>query len=251
MLPNGSHMSSTHTQQLSIPTLPPAACVQHRFPAMKTTGLLSIGQLCDHGCSATFYQHHLVIKNKRATTILVGHQTLQTACGWSNCENRHDHTPRSLPLAMQSCLVTPPRNTWHSFIMLHWALPSPLHSSRQLTQAYSPLSQDSPHNLWKNTSPRASRQARSTWTRSVKTYNQPNRLVRVGGASGCVLMGGSGLALLRLVDCRVLRSWSMWTLPVWMLLGSFFHQLCGESWERGEEACFNCLKECRGDGGAQ
>ena len=31
---------------------------------------------------------------------------------------------------------------------------------------------------------------------------QMNRLVRVGGASGCVLMGGSGLALLRLVDCR-------------------------------------------------
>ena len=73
MLSNGSHMYSTHTRKLNIPTLPPAECVQHRFPAMKTTGLLSIGQLCYHGCSATFSQHHLVIKNKRATTILVGH----------------------------------------------------------------------------------------------------------------------------------------------------------------------------------
>ena len=60
LLPNGSHMSSTHTKHLSIPTLPPAACLQHQFLAMKTTVLLSIGQLCDHGCSATFSQHHLV-----------------------------------------------------------------------------------------------------------------------------------------------------------------------------------------------
>ena len=64
LLPNGSHMSSTHTKHLNIPSLPPAACLQHQFPAMKTTGLLSIGQLCDHGCSATFSQHHLVIKKK-------------------------------------------------------------------------------------------------------------------------------------------------------------------------------------------
>ena len=41
---------------------------------MKTTGLLYIGQLCDHVFSATFSQHHLVIKNKRETTILVGHR---------------------------------------------------------------------------------------------------------------------------------------------------------------------------------
>ena len=67
-------MSSTHTKHLSIPNLPPAACLQHQLPAMKTTGLLSIGQLCDHGCSATFSQHHLVIKNIQAITILVGHR---------------------------------------------------------------------------------------------------------------------------------------------------------------------------------
>ena len=55
---------------------------------------------------------------------------------------------------------------------------------------------------------------------------QMNRLVRVGGGSGCVLMGGSELALLRLVYCRFLRSWSMWPLPVWMLLGRCFFTSC-------------------------
>ena len=55
---------------------------------------------------------------------------------------------------------------------------------------------------------------------------QMNRLVRVGGAAGYVLMGGSGLALLRLVDCRFLLSWSMWPFPVWMLLGRCFFTSC-------------------------
>ena len=52
-----------------------------------------------------------------------------------------------------------------------------------------------------------------------------NRLVRFGGATGCVLMGGSDLALLSLVDCRFFCSWSMWTLPVWMHLGRSFSQV--------------------------
>ena len=55
---------------------------------------------------------------------------------------------------------------------------------------------------------------------------QMNRLVCVGGGAGCVLMGGSDLALLCLVDCRFLRSWSMRPLPVWILLGRFFFRRC-------------------------
>ena len=58
---------------------------------------------------------------------------------------------------------------------------------------------------------------------------QMNRLVRVGGAKECELTGRSGLALLRLVDWRFLRSWSMWPLPVWMLLGRCFFTSCGVS----------------------
>ena len=42
-LPNGGRMTSTHTQLLDIPSLPPEARIQHLFPEMNTTGLLSIG----------------------------------------------------------------------------------------------------------------------------------------------------------------------------------------------------------------
>ena len=58
---------------------------------------------------------------------------------------------------------------------------------------------------------------------------QMNRLVCVGGATGCALTGGSGLALLRLVYCRFLCSWSMWPLLVWMLLGRCSFTSCGVS----------------------
>ena len=73
-LPNGGTMTSTHTRQLNIPSLPPEACTQHLFPEMKTSGLLSIGQLCDSGCTAKFSKRRLIVRNSRGTIILVGHR---------------------------------------------------------------------------------------------------------------------------------------------------------------------------------
>ena len=67
LLPNGGHMTSTHIRSLNIPTLPPNACIQHMFPEMKTTGLVSIGQLCDHGCTATFSKKKTGYQKKRMT----------------------------------------------------------------------------------------------------------------------------------------------------------------------------------------
>ena len=67
-------MTSTHTRQLNIPSLPPEACTQHLFPEMKTSGLLSIGQLCDSGCTAKFSERRLIVRNSRGTIILVGHR---------------------------------------------------------------------------------------------------------------------------------------------------------------------------------
>ena len=73
-LPNGGRMTSTHTQLLDIPSLPPEARMQHLFPEMSTTGLLSIGQLCDAGCIATFTKRKLIIRNKQSNVILEGHR---------------------------------------------------------------------------------------------------------------------------------------------------------------------------------
>ena len=74
LLPTGEYTTSTHTRALYIPTFPPAACVQYLPPKIKSTGLLSIGQLCDHECTATFFQKLLEICNKREEVIIVGHE---------------------------------------------------------------------------------------------------------------------------------------------------------------------------------
>jgi hypothetical protein len=52
--PNGSIMHSTHEAELFLPGLPRAARRCHIIPALSTQPLLSIGQLCDAGCTVEF-----------------------------------------------------------------------------------------------------------------------------------------------------------------------------------------------------
>ena len=47
-------MHSSHTADLIIPFLPPEAGKAHIFPALTSGSLISIGQLCDYGCTAIF-----------------------------------------------------------------------------------------------------------------------------------------------------------------------------------------------------
>ena len=84
-------MTSTHTRTLDIPTLPPTACIQHLFPEMKTTGLLSIGQLCDHGCTAKFSRTKLVIRNSHGTIIMVGYREHRNKMWMVNVQNNKPH----------------------------------------------------------------------------------------------------------------------------------------------------------------
>jgi hypothetical protein len=54
VLPDGCTITSSHITELNIPSLPPAARTAHIFPGLSNGSLISIGQLCDHGCTATF-----------------------------------------------------------------------------------------------------------------------------------------------------------------------------------------------------
>jgi hypothetical protein len=67
-------MRATHTAELPIQELPHAARQAHLFPALSSGALLSIGQLCDHGCQAIFNVSTVeIIKNNKST--LKGHRT--------------------------------------------------------------------------------------------------------------------------------------------------------------------------------
>jgi hypothetical protein len=73
LLPDGTSISSNHQAALRIPSLPPDARLCRLFPSLQTGNLLSIGQLCDHGCTAHFDATSLTVVHDNHT-ILTGHR---------------------------------------------------------------------------------------------------------------------------------------------------------------------------------
>ena len=108
-LPDGSSIASTHTGLVPLPYIPSSACRAHIFPSIKSGSLLSIGQLCDVGCIATFDKATVVVKygNK-----IVTHGT-RTANGlWTieiaipNITPKTQPTPTLLPKYVGNHLST-------------------------------------------------------------------------------------------------------------------------------------------------
>ena len=74
-------MTSTHEGHLDIPELPPAATLTHVVPELNTHSLISIGQLCDAGCTATVnsdsidisYDGEIVITGDRSKETTLWH----------------------------------------------------------------------------------------------------------------------------------------------------------------------------------
>ena len=54
LLPNHSTITSTHKAKLNLPKLSDHATSIHLFPSLASGSLLSVSQLCDAGCTATF-----------------------------------------------------------------------------------------------------------------------------------------------------------------------------------------------------
>ena len=80
-LADQSIITSSHQVDLDLPSLPASARIAHLFPALGDTSLLSIGQLCDAGCTAIFnaetvhvYQHHKLL--------FTGHRSAATNNLW-------------------------------------------------------------------------------------------------------------------------------------------------------------------------
>jgi hypothetical protein len=77
-LPNGANLQSTNqTCNLDLPQLPQAARDAHILPGLTHSSLISIGKLCDAGCTAIFDEHKIIIQ-KETNTILKGTRDLRT-----------------------------------------------------------------------------------------------------------------------------------------------------------------------------
>ena len=71
VLADGSIIRSTHTGRLHLPSLPSSAQQCDVFPRWGGP-LLSIGVLCDHGCSATFDADRVTISDQQGHVFLTG-----------------------------------------------------------------------------------------------------------------------------------------------------------------------------------
>jgi hypothetical protein len=70
-LPNGDTIATTHTATLNMLSLPRAARQAHILPGLAQHSLLSVGQMCESGCSVTFTATEATLKNGEST-ILTG-----------------------------------------------------------------------------------------------------------------------------------------------------------------------------------
>jgi hypothetical protein len=81
-LPDGALIRSSHTGTLPVPGLPLSACRAHVFQSLQSHSLLSIGQLCDHGCKAVF-THSKVTITRNDLVMLTGTRSSATNGLWT------------------------------------------------------------------------------------------------------------------------------------------------------------------------
>ena len=76
--PNGSIMTSAKATHLAIPAVPKAANQARVFDELKSGNLLSIGQLCDNNCTATFNKQSMHVNNANGEEVLQGPRDART-----------------------------------------------------------------------------------------------------------------------------------------------------------------------------
>ena len=96
-LPNGHFIVSSHVAELNIPALPAHARRVHIFPDLQGS-LLSIGDICDAGCTAIYTADVVKIKDQWGAQILTGFRDALTRL-WMIDVAKHSPAPPSMPRA--------------------------------------------------------------------------------------------------------------------------------------------------------
>ena len=117
-------MTSTHEAELDYPLLPPAARHVHIVPSLATSSLLSMGQLCDAGCTISFnasdviitYDDQIVLTGHRTPTTKLWHvqlptPTLTTSPPHSALATIGSATPAELVAFAHAALFSPALST--------------------------------------------------------------------------------------------------------------------------------------------
>jgi hypothetical protein len=122
-MPNGTTIQSSHTCNLLLADLPPQARKAHILPGLVHKSLISVGQLCDNGCSVTFTQEQVTV-SKNGTCVMYGSryprsrlwrvdlkqrfETKQVQCNHANDNNNQ----KDLINYLHAACFSPVKSTW-------------------------------------------------------------------------------------------------------------------------------------------
>jgi hypothetical protein len=123
-LPNGATMESSHTAELDIPELNPAASKAHVFPGVANHSLLSVGQFCDEGYIVTFKNASVTVCSSQKSQILSGPRDLDTGLWHINLKQDNQQLHQSVENKVYEL-----RNTGALVHYLHKALFIPTKSA--------------------------------------------------------------------------------------------------------------------------
>ena len=152
LLPNHSSITSTHKAKLNLPKLSGPAKSVHLFPSLASGNLLSVSQLCDVGCTATFNKSSAVISHngepiiqgsRHPITKLWHMNPLDPQC--TPCQNTANTTLGQPNAAARmrfyhAALFSPPLSTFHQAVRSGFLSSFPGLSLRTL-QRHPPISE--------------------------------------------------------------------------------------------------------------
>jgi hypothetical protein len=147
-------MYSTHEAELDLPSLPLAARRVHIVPDLRSSFLLSMGQLCDAGCVVTFDATSVTVHHD-ALRLLEGTRTPATGLWHLSLTQPQLTTPTPPPLLHRSYAAVQSATPADLVAFAHAALLSPpsRRSNKRSTEVFCRIFSASPPKLCANTLP--------------------------------------------------------------------------------------------------
>ena len=131
MIPNGTNITACAKYNLKLPNVSEQASATDVLPTFRHS-LISVGQLCDDGCTATFSKHGCTVYNKNKKPVLTGSRNPTTGLYEQDIIQRKNiHQPRyeipvpNQPTQQQSNATLPTKNLQEQIKYLHQCAFSP------------------------------------------------------------------------------------------------------------------------------
>jgi hypothetical protein len=128
-MPNGRTIQSSHTCNLLLTDLPPHARQAHILPGLVHNSLISVGQLCDNGCSVNFDQDQVTV-SKNEKCVMYGSQDPKSRL-WRvdlkkrletnqvQCNHAHDNNNQKDSINyLHAVCFSPVKSTWIAAIKM-------------------------------------------------------------------------------------------------------------------------------------